>query len=257
MKFNHIEGAVVDMDGVLWRSNTPLPAMEELFQWFDEHKIPYVLATNNSGKTPADYVEKLASLGVPDVAQQNIITSGTATAIYMQGRYPPGARVSVFGMPGLKQIIAEAGYDVVDDPDVQPDVVVAGINFDMTYASLRRAALHIRAGADFIGTNPDLTFPTPEGLVPGAGSLIAALQAATDVEPFIVGKPYESMFRAALKITGTRPENTVMIGDRLDTDIQGAQQVGMKTVLLFTGVTSAEQLASPATTVWPDVAYEG
>jgi 4-nitrophenyl phosphatase len=255
MKFSTIDGVVLDMDGVLWRSNDPLPALEELFAWLAEAEIPYALATNNSGKTPVDYIEKLALMNVPDVPARRIITSGIATASYMQERYPPGTRVLVFGMPGLKSIITEAGYDLVsDDP---PAVVVVGINFDLTYADLREASLAIRAGADFIGTNPDKTFPTPRGLVPGAGSLIRAIETATDVEPVIIGKPQEPMFRAALQITGTAPERTLMVGDRLNTDILGAQAVGMPTALLLTGVTTPEELASSDAEAYPDVAYEG
>ncbi len=252
MKFSTIAGVVLDMDGVLWRGEQPLPGMQALFQWLDESGLPFVLATNNSSKTQADYIAKLARMDVYSVVERNIVTSGTATAAYMQTRYMPGTEVLVVGMSGLKQILMDAGFDVVDQ---NPKVVVGGVDFNLSYDRLRDACLAIRAGADFIGTNPDLTFPTPEGLVPGAGSILAAMQAATDVEPIVIGKPANPMFQTALDIMGTPPSNTLMIGDRLNTDIIGAQAVGMQTALVFTGVSTPEDLEKEG--VWPDVAYEG
>lgn len=253
MKYSTISAVVLDMDGVLWRGNDPLPAMQELFEWLTEASIPYALATNNSSRTRAMYVEKLAKMGVFGVPEACIITSGTATADYLQKHYPAGTPVHVLGMDGLRHMLTEAGFDVSDKET--PQVVVSGIDFEMTYERLKAAAMHIRAGADFIGTNPDKTFPNPEGLVPGAGSILAALQAATDREPLVIGKPFEPMFRSALDVLGTPPENTLMVGDRLNTDIEGAQAAGLKTALLFTGVTTQADMAT--SDIWPDVAYEG
>lgn len=257
MKFSEIEAVVLDMDGVLWRGAAPLPGMQDMFAWLAESGTPFMLATNNSGRTPANYIEKLASMDVHSVRQDQIVTSGTATAAYLQTQYPAGTAIYIFGMGGLRQIIADAGYDVDPAPEETPAAVVAGVNFDLTYAVLRQAALHIRAGAALIGTNPDRTFPTPEGLVPGAGSLIAALETATDTTATVIGKPHAPMFEAALKALGTPADRTLMIGDRIDTDILGAAQVGMKTALLFTGVTTHEDMARPDNPAWPDVAYEG
>jgi 4-nitrophenyl phosphatase len=253
MKYSAIEAVVMDMDGVLWRGDEPLPGITEIFEWLNEHQIPYALATNNSSKTQRDYVNKLERMGVAGVPEDRIVTAATATAAYMQTRYRPGTCVHVLGMDGLRIALADAGFDVYCEDE--PEVVVAGIDFTLTYESLRQAALYIRAGADFVGTNPDRTFPTPDGLVPGAGSLIAALETATDQQAFIVGKPNRPMFETALRALKTRPEQTLMIGDRLNTDILGAQQVGLKTVLLFTGVTSQADLDHEE--IWPDVAYEG
>ena len=186
MKFSDVAGLVIDMDGVLWRGNEPLPGLVELFDWLAESNTPYVLATNNSTSSPARYVEKLRGMGVEGVPAARIITSGTATATYLQKRYPAGTPVHVFGMDSLREIIEGAGFDISDEEPAQ--VVVAGGNFDTTYDSLKRATLALRGGADFIGTNPDTTFPTPEGLIPGAGSLIAALEAASDRQATIIGK---------------------------------------------------------------------
>jgi 4-nitrophenyl phosphatase len=138
--------------------------------------------------------------------------------------------------------------------DARAEVVVVGIDFGLSYESLKRAALHIRAGAAFIGTNADKSFPSPEGLIPGAGSLLALLHTATDVPPTVIGKPALPMFEAALRVTGTPAAQTLMIGDRLDTDISGARAADMPTALLLSGVTTPEALASSE--VWADVAFE-
>jgi 4-nitrophenyl phosphatase len=257
MRFSTITGVVMDMDGVLWRGETPLPGLDDLFQWLNERDIPYALATNNSSRTPENYVDKLARMGIADVPARCIVTSATATAAYLRAHYPDGIRVHVFGMDGLRQMLQSAGLQLTAPGGEPAEVVVAGIDFDLTYEALKQAALAIRAGADFIGTNPDKTFPTPDGLIPGTGSMLAALETATDRTPTIIGKPETPMFEAALAITGTRAENTLMIGDRLGTDILGGKQAGMKTALLFTGVTTPDDLIRDADTVWPDVAYEG
>ncbi|TVR20747.1 MAG: HAD-IIA family hydrolase [Anaerolineaceae bacterium] len=255
MKYANVKGVVLDMDGVLWRGDQPLPGLAELFEWLDESATPYALATNNSSKTPAQCAAKLASMGVPDVAPERIVTSSTATASYMAERYPAGTTVYALGMDAMREALDDAGFDVIADG--QPDVVVAGVKFDLSYDDLRRATLCIRAGADFIGTNPDRTFPTPEGLVPGAGSIIAALTAATDAEPVIIGKPARPMFDAALAVTGTDAGQTLMIGDRLETDICGGRDAGLLTALVFTGVATPQDLTDPDNAIWPDVAYEG
>ena len=169
----------------------------------------------------------------------------------MRLRYPTGTPVCVVGGNGLKQVITDAGYALVDKA---AHVVVAGADFDVTYEKLKRAALQIRAGADFIGTNPDTTFPTPEGLIPGAGSLLALLEAATDRKPTIIGKPYKPMFESALAILGVPAERTLMVGDRIETDIVGAQQGGLKAALMMTGVTDRQTLAQSG--IRPDAIYD-
>lgn len=246
----------MDMDGVLWRGEAALPGLEDWFAWLREAGIPFALATNNSSNTQADYVAKLARLGIADVPHSSIMTSSTATAAYMQAHYPAGTAVFVLGMKGIREALEQAGFDVIAEGDqtTTAQVVVAGIDFELTYARLKRAALLIRAGADFIGTNNDRTFPTPDGLVPGAGSLLAALETATDRQATVIGKPARPMFEAALKHLHTKPAAALMVGDRLDTDIAGAQSVGMQTVLLFTGVTKPKDLTSGDT--WPDAAYD-
>jgi 4-nitrophenyl phosphatase len=246
------QAVIMDMDGVLWRGDTVLPGMRELFAFLREKTLPFVLATNNSGRHPEQYIEKLAGMGVEGITEQQIVTSGTATADYLREQYPEGTRLYVIGHEGLRRVLQEAGF-VLADNDVE--AVVVGIDFDFTYALARHATLLIRQeGAAFIGTNPDVTFPSPDGLVPGAGSVIAMIEAAVDVEPTIIGKPAEGMFRVALERLNSKPSDTLMIGDRINTDIEGAQTLGIQTALVLTGVTTRDEAESHVQP--PDAIYE-
>ncbi len=252
MNLSEIEGVVLDMDGVLWRGNLPLLGLAEFFAFLRQQNIPFVLATNNSRRSPREYTGKMESLGVPDVAISQVITSGTATVDYLLTRYPTGGRVFVIGGDGLREILVEAHFTLAET-DV--DIVVVGIDFDLSYEKLRQATLFIRDGALFVGTNPDVTFPTPEGLAPGAGSILALLEASTDVKPTVIGKPEGAMFETALHVLRTTPDKTLMIGDRLGTDILGGINAGLKTALVMTGVTTPELLAESP--IQPDSVFDG
>jgi HAD superfamily hydrolase (TIGR01457 family) len=250
MPLSEIEAVVSDMDGVLWRGDTPLSGMANFFAFLREQNIPFMLATNNSGKHPTEYIQKLAKMGVPDLEQQNIITAGTATADYLKTQYPNGASVFVIGNSGLSQVLEEAGFILAEN---NVDAVVVGIDFDFTYAKARHATLLIRNhGVAFIGTNPDLTFPSPSGLVPGAGSIIGMIQIATDVEPVVIGKPKRAMFDVALERLGSSPEKTLMIGDRINTDIEGGNNGGLQTAMVLTGVNKRDDI----TDIQPDYIFE-
>ena len=245
-----IKAIISDMDGVLWCGNQPLPGMKELFAFMFDKRIPFALATNNSRNTRQDYVQKLAALGVNGIKTHHIITSGTATASYLQTVYPAGTTVFVVGGDGLKTILRNAGFVLVE---YNAELVVCGIDFDLTYDKARTATLLIRAGAEFFGTNPDTSFPSPAGLVPGAGSILAMIASASGQTPTIIGKPERGMFDAALRQLGTIPGETLMIGDRIGTDIQGALSVGIKTALVMTGVENEGSLAASETR--PDLVF--
>ncbi len=239
MELADIRAVVSDMDGVLWRGDAPLPGLVHFFSLLQNRQLPWVLATNNSSKSRQDYVRKLAIMGVPDVPVKNIVTSGTATAAWLKREYAPGTRVHVFGGDGLREELRIAGFCVADD-DVA--VVVAGLNRDLCYEDLHLASHLIRDGACFVGTNPDTTFPAANGVAPGAGSLLAALEAASGVKPIVIGKPHAPMFEAALQLLGSDAAHTLMIGDRMNTDILGAARVGMRTALVMTGIASQDDL---------------
>lgn len=253
MNFDTISGVILDMDGVLWRGEMALPGLDDAFAWLTERAVPYALLTNNSGKTQAQYIEKLARLGIHGVPAERILTSAVATADDLGRQYPAGTRVYVVGMDGLRHALDEAGFDIVDETS-DAEIVVAGIDTGLTYATLKHAADLVRSGAEFVGTNGDLTFPAADGLNPGAGTVLAAIQAASGVAPRVIGKPARPMFEAALRLLGTPAERTLMVGDRLDTDIAGAQGAGLATALVLSGITTPDVLATAG--VWPDVAYE-
>lgn len=250
--FTTIRAVIMDMDGVLWRGTQVLPGAPALFSFLRARGLPFALATNNSSRAPSDYVEKLAALAIGTVEPEQIVTSGTATVRYLRSQFAPGTPVHVLGGDGLRALIESAGFTLVG-MEGEASVVVAGIDFELTYAKLKRASRLIRAGAEFIGTNADATFPMADGLAPGAGSLLAALQTATSRQPRIMGKPAAPMFETALEVVAAPPASTLMIGDRLDTDIAGASALGLRTALVLTGVATAADLEE--STCLPDAIY--
>lgn len=241
---------MLDMDGVLWRGTEVQPGVADFFAFAAQHEIRYAFATNNSAKTVAMYVERLEGVGIP-VTPDQIITSAVATADYISQTYSKGTPVYVIGGPGIREGLAERGFS--EDPD-HAELVVVGMDFNITYERLKTATLRIRAGAAFIGTNGDRTFPVPEGLAPGNGSILAAIQTATDVEPLLIGKPETAMFEVALRRLGVVPEQALMVGDRLETDILGGQRAGMRTVVVLTGITTPEMTRT--SNVQADAVYD-
>ncbi len=233
---------IIDMDGVLWRGDEPIDGLRAFFDLLHERRLRYILATNNASKEPQQYVAKLARFGVT-VDPVSILTSAQATAAYLADHYPAGTPVHVLGSAGLVQAVAERGLIPVED---QAPVVVVGWTQQLTWERLARATLLIRSGAQFIGTNPDVTFPSERGLVPGNGAALAALQAATGTRPLVIGKPEPWLYREAMRRMEASAESTAVIGDRLDTDIAGAARLGLRSILVLSGITSAAELARSA-----------
>ncbi|NJN95479.1 MAG: HAD-IIA family hydrolase [Anaerolineales bacterium] len=249
-----IQALIIDMDGVLWLDNTPLPGLVPFFDFLNRRSIPFILATNNASKTPNQYVDKLARFGVT-IGPEHVLTSPLATAAYLKHRYPPGTRVFAVGQEGILEVMRQAGFELVYDLSQPAEVVVAGVDFTLTYDKLKYATLHIQRGAHFVGTNGDLTFPAEEGPWPGAGSILAAIQAATGVAPVTIGKPERLMFDIAVEKMGRDPGQTAMLGDRLETDILGGQQAGVKTILVTTGIDN--ETSSQLKGIYPDAIFSG
>jgi len=234
-----LDGLILDMDGVLWRGNDPLPGLNLFFETLNSIQLPFVLATNNSTLSVELYVEKLAGMGV-EVQAEQILTSAYATADYLRTIAPAGTRVYAVGEMGLKTALETQGFQLSDDA---AEYVIVGLDRQFTYDKMSAALRLINQGAQFIGTNPDLTLPTPSYARPGAGAILASLSAASGIQPTIVGKPEPLMLQQALARLNTRPEHTAMVGDRLETDILGGINAGLRTVLVLSGVTNAEMLA--------------
>ncbi len=247
-----IQALVIDMDGVLWRGDQFLPGLAEFFALLRLRELPFVLVTNNATKTPAMVQEKLMRASI-SVSEEEILTSALATAAHLKQAHPEGRRVYAIGETGLRTALEQEGFELADQADGVFAVVV-GLDRGLDWGRLTEATLAIRAGAQFIGTNPDASIPSERGLAPGNGAILAALQAATGVEPLVIGKPHAPLFEQALRRLGTPAEATLMLGDRLNTDIAGGRRAGLRTGLLLTGVTTREELEGAD--VQPDVVFE-
>lgn len=235
-----IRALILDMDGVLWRDQQSIGDLPAIFDEIEQRGIKVIMATNNATRTPEMYVERLLSFGV-SVETWQVIHSGEVAALYMKKHYPDGGPVHILGEKGVQQALENAGFWHAEN-DVL--AVIASMDRQVNYEKLSAATLLVRNGAPLIGTNPDRTFPTPEGLKPGTGSILAALEAATDQQALIMGKPQTAIYEAALERMGTTVAETLVIGDRLETDIAGAQKLGCPTALVLSGVSTPEQAAA-------------
>jgi 4-nitrophenyl phosphatase len=238
----NIKAMILDMDGVLWAGDHPLLDMPRFFDAVRALNFPVIFATNNGTRSVDMYVKRLAGYGVT-VEPWQVVNSSIAMADYLAEQFPERGPVFVAGEAGVVEALVERGFTVTGEYDEDALAVVAGMDRATNYEKLSKAALLIRAGKPFIFTNPDQTFPTPRGLVPGAGAFLSFLQTATGVCPTIIGKPEPYLYQFAIHRLGTLPEDTLAVGDRLDTDILGGQRTGCPTVLVMSGVTSPAELA--------------
>jgi 4-nitrophenyl phosphatase len=254
-QLSNLKHLLIDMDGVLWRGAEPKPGLVDFFALLRQRQIGFMLATNNASRTSDHYANILAGFGV-QVSTDEIITSGQTTADYLTQRAEPGTPIYVIGGDGLHRLLAERGFRLLDANAEPGSAAYAVVSWDrqVTYEKLAQATLHIRAGAGFIATNPDRTWPSERGLVPGAGAIIAAVQAATDVEPAFIGKPSPVMLQLAMRRIGASAATTAMLGDRLETDILGGQNAGLTTILVLSGVASLDDLATSP--IQPDLVFD-
>jgi len=243
-KHPQLKTILLDMDGVIWRCYEPVIDIQDLFGRIQEIGCQPYCVTNNSTSTVDGYLDKLKNFGV-ELSPEQIITSSEATASYLQDHLSEGDSIYVIGEDGLKETLTRHGFSISDqeEPD-QPSAVVVGLDFDISYKKIYLAANFILEGAIFIGTNPDKTFPMPGGIGPGAGSIISPVETASGTSPIVIGKPERYMYQLALSRSGSTPEETLMLGDRLDTDIQGAQRLGIRTGLVLTGISTLQDVDS-------------
>ncbi len=229
------QGFISDMDGVIYHGDRLIPGAADLVQWLEQSKKKYLFLTNSSQRSPRELSQKLGRLGV-EVGEEHFYTSGMATAAFLKSQCP-GGTVFVIGEPALTHALYEAGFA---PNDTDPDYVVVGETSAYTYDRICQAVLMVNNGARLIGTNPDTTGPVEEGIVPATGALMAPIEMATGAKAYYVGKPNPVMMRAALQKVGCRREDTVIIGDRMDTDIIAGIEAGIETTLVLSGVTSKE-----------------
>lgn len=227
---------------MLWRENTPIGDLPGIFTGIHDLGLKVAFATNNATRTVDEYREKFSGFGLA-VEPRQVVTSAAAASDILSKHFPKRGAVFVIGENGLVHALEESGFKSITDPqdETLPVAVVGGFDRELTYPKLRTATLHIRAGVPFYGTNSDKTFPTPQGLIPGAGAILAAIETATDTKPILFGKPLPAMMYMALERLGTAPEETLVVGDRLETDIAAGQAAGCKTALVLSGVSNREQ----------------
>jgi NagD protein len=223
---------LTDMDGVLVHEGLALPGAAEFLDRLRERRRRFLVLTNNSIFTPRDLSARLARSGL-QVPEEAIWTSALATADFLAGQMPGGSAY-VIGEAGLTTALYEAGYTLTD---TDPDYVVLGETRTYSFEAITKAIRLVSAGSRFIATNPDVTGPSPEGPLPATGSVAALITRATGAEPYFVGKPNPMMFRSAMNRIEAHSETTVMIGDRMDTDVVAGIEAGLETILVLSGST--------------------
>lgn len=265
---------LVDLDGVVYRGRDPVPGVAGVLTERVAQGDDVVYVTNMATNYRGDYVPRLQAMGAPASADR-IVSSARATALHLANTEPRGTRVLVLGAPGLRRELAEVGLDVIDageraellaqrstgaagslDEEFEiagrPDVVVVGLDPELTYGKLTIAVIAIRAGSRFIATNRDPALPTERSIRPGAGSVVAAVETATGVTPLSIGKPAPEIMEEAARLVGALAADAIMIGDGLATDIAAAHAVGARSILMLTGVTARAQLVGLPAGQQPD-----
>lgn len=229
---------IIDMDGVLVQGNQIIPGADEFIKRLRKQKRKFLLLTNNPMYTPRDLAHRLQAIGI-QIEEDQIFSSALATAAFLHQQRPDG-KAFVLGESGLTEAIHDIGYIITD---VEPDYVVLGETLAYNFQMIKKAIRLIHdSGARFIATNPDASGPSEGGLVPACGAMASLIEKASGVSPFFVGKPNALMMRTALNYLNVHSENTIMIGDRMDTDVVAGVTSGMETILVLSGSTKEEDI---------------
>ncbi len=235
--FANKKGFICDMDGVIYHGNHLLPGVKEFLAWLEGNHKEYLFLTNSSERSPRELKQKMERLGLA-IDERHFYTSALATAMFLASQRPGGS-VYAIGEPGLINALYDAGLTM---NEISPDYVVMGETHSYSYEKIERAIRLVLGGAKLIGTNPDLTGPAESGLVPATRALIAPIELATGKQAYYVGKPNPLMMRHARKLLGVGREDTVIIGDRMDTDIIAGIETEIDSVLVLSGVTSPSEI---------------
>jgi 4-nitrophenyl phosphatase len=259
---SRLSALIFDLDGVIWRGNVPVPGAVESVARLRAAGKRCFYCTNNSRKAPADFVAALAGMGI-EAGEEEIMTSSSATALYLSQQFTGDFSAYIVGEDGLSSALRKVGARIVSDREAESDgdnwsdfpvdCVVAGIDRYFTYDKLRVAQRFILNGARFVATNRDSTFPVADGVVPGAGSIVSAIETASGISPITIGKPQPLMMHLLLQKFNLTPGETAMIGDRLDTDIIAARRAGIGAFYVATGVNTLEEAQRARGDLKPDV----
>ena len=257
---------LVDLDGVVYRASEAVPGVAAVLSARAAKGDTVVYVTNNSMHYRADYVSRLAAMGAP-VDADRIVSSARATALHIRDELPHVRRVLVIGASGLERELRDVDLEIVTggfaatrmaregldgvEAASSPDAVAVGLDPQLTYLRIAAAADCIRSGAAFVATNRDPVYPTERGLRPGAGAIVAAVEATSGVSPTVIGKPEPHLLEEAARVVGRHARDAIMIGDGLGTDIGAARRVGARSILMLTGVTSEAQLQATPSTAHP------
>ena len=238
---SNIKALILDMDGVIWKADAPIGDLPAIFKRIRERGLKFVFATNNGTKTPQEYQQKLSELGVEIDASQ-VITSALGIAFMLSQKYTRGTKIFMIGEDGIRLALKEKGFEIVGVENAeQAEIVVMGIDREINFQKIAEATLLVRAGIPFYTTNTDRTFPTPRGEIPGSGAWVSVIQTATGIEPIVAGKPFPYLMELSLERLGTKKEETLVVGDRLETDIMAGQTVGCPVALVLSGVSKTEE----------------
>lgn len=238
---SQIKALILDMDGVIWRADSPIGDLPEIFGRIRARGLKFVFATNNSTRTSAQYVTRLQEFGVT-VEPWQVATSSQAAAHALAQKFPSGTKVYMIGEDGVRSALEEKGFEVLSvNNALEAEAVVIGMDRSINFQKMVEATLLVRQGIPFYATNPDKTFPTPRGEIPGAGAWYSVVVTATNVEPIVAGKPFPFLMDLALERLGANKTETLVVGDRLETDIAGGQAVGCPTGLVLSGVSTKLQ----------------
>ena len=252
----HLKSLILDMDGVLWRGDAPIGDLPAIFARLCERGLKVAFATNNGTRTPDQYVDRLAGFGVK-VEPWQVVTSALVVAELLEKRFRPNPPMPPFpdreggngelgpifaiGGEGVMTALREKGFTLLSVQEAEKaQAVVVGIDRQINFQKMAEAALLVRRNVPFYATNPDKTFPTPRGEIPGAGAWIAVVVTATGMEPIYAGKPAPYLIELARERLGTKKVETLVVGDRLETDIAGGQADGCPCVLVLSGVSTRE-----------------
>ncbi|KRM09269.1 TIGR01457 family HAD-type hydrolase [Paucilactobacillus suebicus] len=235
------QGYFIDLDGTTYKGSDQIPAAARFVKRLQEHNLKVMFVTNNSTRSPEFVANNLKTNHNINVTGENIYTTALATADYLDHIATKSSRkVYAIGESGLKTALVNKGFTFYDQ---NPDYVVVGLDSDVTYHKFEVAVLAIRNGATFIGTNADSNLPNERGMVPGAGSLVKLVEYATQTKPIMIGKPETIIMEMALEKSNLNKEDVVMVGDNYKTDISAGINVGMDTLLVYTGLSTKKDIA--------------
>lgn len=247
-----LKAIIFDLDGVIYRGNRLLKGVKEVLDTLRDKGLRIFFLTNNSTKSRTFYSQKLKRMGIENTPDE-IMTSAYATALYLKEN--KSLNILVIGESGLKQELLQAGHNLISGEETEKekiDCVVVGLDRKFNYKKLSQAQKAILNGARFVATNRDPTFPTETGIEPGGGSIVAAIETATNVKPLVVGKPQVYSVKKILDLAGLKAHEALIVGDRLDTDILVGKRLRLRTALVLTGVTDEKQVREAPNNLQPD-----